>query len=161
MDAGIQKANAIPLSIRIFTRVEMILLGGTLIGFLVAFIDREMSVVILNVFMSFLTTTYMVRAIFPGVSAPRTGHGFKDVIARLAPRGAWYGVACIMIGVTFVVIGFPTPPSVVEVGFTLTVASLAAMFLVMPKPRSALMPVVYRAIPICIVGLYLLLNNVD
>jgi hypothetical protein len=143
---------------------EIITLIGIAVGLALLYMQQQVALQVLNIFMSVLAAIFFLRGYQPRSAANGDGPrpGFLELLAAtIVPKVGWIGCAVVTIGILFYLLGLKGTQEMLMIGTLVLTAALALIGLfaiIKPDRVSGLMPLVYRAFPSWLVGLYLYLQ---
>jgi hypothetical protein len=150
--------------IRILPPVEIISLFGVLVGVGMRYMGMTNGDEVFLLFMSTLAAVYFLNAyIKPATEESEGQEGFFYLLATsIVRKVAWIACAVVMMGALFLLFHLNGGLEMLYIGCSAVVAAILIMviFLLKDSERSYLvMPTLYRAVPVCLLGIYLLTNK--
>jgi uncharacterized membrane protein YfcA len=147
--------------------VEVVALAGAAVGFAMLYISMEGALEILTVALSVLAGVYFLRDYNPRPMPEQKGDepkaGFFELLGgTIVPKVGWIACSVTTVGILFRLLGLKGNEEMLMIGCTtLTVVLfLLGIFIVSKADRATgLMPLVYRALPLWLVGVYLFMNK--
>lgn len=141
---------------KILVPAEIIALICSLAGFALKRVD------FLTIGMFGLAAIFFLNAFLPPAIAQTTERkGFLELLATtICYKIAWIGSAVIMVGSLYRVLGFPGALEMLLIGCFATFTGAVVMGLyALTRSEVGLRPALYRAVPACLLGIYLFLNK--
>jgi hypothetical protein len=146
---------------KILGPLEIISLGITIIGLAITQLE------LLMVGMSLLSGVYFLNGYRP-LEFPADGRDdeaprdfFHLLATSICVKAAWIACAAALIGALFRLLHLNGALEMLTVGCSVLAVSIVIMgiYAVTRPGGRALVPVLYRAIPVCLLGVYLFLNK--
>jgi hypothetical protein len=152
---------------RLLTYVEICALIGAAIGFAMLYVAMEGALEILNVALSILAMVFFLKGYEkrpePELKEGEPKAGFVDLLAtRIIPKTGWIACAVTTVAILFTILNLKGKDEMLMIGCaTLTAALVLVGLFIVTKPDRAiaLMPLVYRAAPLWLVGAYLFMSR--
>jgi len=157
----------IAIIFRLLNYIEIIALIGTALGLALLYASLPGAQEMLMIFLSVLSAVFFLKGYEPRpVPEQKDGEpklGFIDLLAlQIVPKVAWIGCAVATTGILFRILNLKGNGELMMIGCAVLTAALllVGIFIVSKPERSVgLMPLVYRAAPLCLVGYYLLMSE--
>lgn len=155
---------------RLLNYLEIVAVVAAAVGFAMLYSSMEGAPEILMVALSTLAAVFFLRAYQPIDGPPsqienegdRPTGQFGLLGARVAPKVLGIGSSITTIGILFSLLELKGAMEMLSIGcVVLPIAGVLVGFFMLSKPAwaGALMPLVYRAVAVWVVGIYLFLGN--
>ena len=153
---------------RLLNYVEIIGLAAAGVGYAMLYSSMRGAPEILTISLSVLAAVFFLRGYQPPAPQQKDGDdaqllGFSDLLsATILPKVGWIACSVATVGIQFRLLNLKGNDEMLIIGCSvLIIALFLSGILIVSKPeRSAgLMQLVYRAVPLCMVGLYLFMNK--
>ena len=151
---------------RLLNYIEMIALVVAAVGFAMLYTSMEGAPEMLMVALSTLAGVFFLKGYQPPpvqeqkADAPKPG--FIDLLGTtIVPKVGWIACAVGTTGILFRILNLTGNQEMLMIGCTvLTIALVLIGIFTISKPEraSGLMPLVYRAVPVCLIGVYLFMK---
>lgn len=142
-------------------RIELVFLAGAAIGLLLRFISFDAANLI-TLSLIGLAIVFFLSAYRPSelVKNENEKLGFTDLLfSTMAPKILWISCSVSTIGLSFYLMGMKGYQQMLQIGsLSLAVGSLAiaAGMAMQVKHIEKVIPILYRAVPLMLIGFYLL-----
>ena len=149
---------------KILDPIEIITLIGTGVGLAFQYLHLPGGAEMIMIFMSLLAGVYFLsayRVVTPNEN--EAAGSFIDLLATsIASKVAWIGMAVAIDGCLFKILHLNGADEMILVGCGALIVTIAimALYLVTSAERGRVLTrVLYRAVPVCLFGIYLFLNK--
>jgi hypothetical protein len=146
--------------------VELIAFAVAGVGFAMMYAGMEGAPEILMPALSVLAATFFLGGYQPRPAPPqKEGEPKAGLIellgSTIVPKVGWIGCSVMTVGILFRILNLKGNQEMLMIACAILPAALllTGIFVVSKPERSAaLMPMVYRAVPLCLAGLYLFMS---
>lgn len=148
--------------IRLLSRILLPLEILSLLISVVAFLLTQMELLMIG--MSFLAAVYFLNAYVPPAASEKAGDekaGFIDLLTTIiAPKLGWIAASVTVIGGLFRMLHLAGAGEMLMIGvLVLMIVTIVMGISAVTGSRTArVTPVLYRIVPVCLFGVYLLFN---
>ncbi|HZY81326.1 MAG TPA: hypothetical protein VFE50_17505 [Cyclobacteriaceae bacterium] len=150
---------------RIVAPIELISAVAALAGVALKYLHLPGADEIIMVSMSSLSAALYLRAFLKPTAIDETGapkSGFSALLGTsLIPKTSWIACSVVVISAQFALLHLNAAREMAMIGtYVLTVSCLSIIYYVMTNSVFApdLKPILYRGVPLCFIGWYLLMN---
>lgn len=149
---------------KILLPLEILSLAGVLTAFTMRYLGMSGALEFLMIALSALGAVYFQRAYLP---LPETDdkqlRGFFDLLATtICTKIAWIACATTLVGALFRILHLNGALEMLMIGcsaLVITIAVMGVYIVIKPDRASGLWPILYRAVPVCLLGIYLFMNK--